>query len=98
MSIATKAFNKLLLNRMVAALSQLLWKNQNGFRRGRSKIAQILSIRRILEKIQQEKVIICFALLFAFARHFSRARAPVEILLNWVSQWIVQKIFQYLLN
>ena len=62
MPIAAKVYNKLLLNRIVPALDPLLRKNQNGFRRGRSTIAQILSIRRILEEMRKfnKEVTICF--------------------------------------
>ena len=44
------------------ALDPLLRKNQNGFRKGRSTIAQILSIRRILEEMRRlnKEVTICF--------------------------------------
>ena len=60
--IAAKIFNKLILNRIVPALDHLLCKNQNGFRRGRSTIAQILSIRRILEEMRRlnKEITLCF--------------------------------------
>ena len=60
--IAAKIFNKLLLNRIVPALDPLLRKNQNGFRRGRSTIAQILAIRRILEEMRRlnKEITLCF--------------------------------------
>ena len=60
--IAAKLYNKLLLNRIVPVLDPLLRKNQNGFRRGRSTLAQILSIRRILEEMRRlnKEVTICF--------------------------------------
>ena len=46
---AAKIYNKLLLNRIYPYIDTLLRPNQNGFRRGRSTLPQILSIRRILE-------------------------------------------------
>ena len=52
MTIAAKVFNKLLLNRLVPSIDPLLRINQNGFRRGRSTLAQILSLRRIVEEIR----------------------------------------------
>ena len=60
--IAAKIFNKLLLNRIVPAVDPLLRPNQNGFRRGRSTIAQILSLRRILEEMKRlnKEVTLCF--------------------------------------
>lgn len=53
MPIAAKVYNKLLLNRIAPTIDLLIPKNQNGFRRGRSAIAQILSIRCILEKMKK---------------------------------------------
>lgn len=60
--IAAKIFNKLLLNRIVPAIDPLLRRNQNGFRRGRSTISQILAIRRILEEMKRlnKDVTLCF--------------------------------------
>ena len=51
-SIAAKIYNKLLLNRIFPVLSPILRRNQNGFRRGRSTIAQILALRRIIEEMK----------------------------------------------
>ncbi|KAI8486591.1 hypothetical protein Bbelb_355660 [Branchiostoma belcheri] len=51
--IAAKIYNKLLLNRIVPAVDPLLRRNQNGFRRGRSTITQILSLRRIIEEMRR---------------------------------------------
>ena len=52
MPIAAKIFNKLILNRLVPYVDPLLPINQNGFRRGRSTLAQILALRRIVEEIR----------------------------------------------
>ena len=48
--VAAKIFNKLLLNRIYPQVDPLLRPNQNGFRRGRSTLPQILAIRRIIEE------------------------------------------------
>ena len=48
--VAAKIYNKLLLNRVYPFIDPLLRHNQNGFRKGRSTLPQILSIRRILEE------------------------------------------------
>jgi hypothetical protein len=48
--VAAKVFNKLILNRIYPYLDPLLRPNQNGFRRGRSTLPQILALRRILEE------------------------------------------------
>ena len=52
-SIAAKIYNRLLLNRIVPQVDPLLPKNQNGFRKGRSTISQILSLRRIIEEMRK---------------------------------------------
>ena len=51
-SIASKIYNKLILNRLVPSLDPILRRNQNGFRRGRSTISQILALRRIIEEMR----------------------------------------------
>ncbi|KAL5270844.1 hypothetical protein ACHWQZ_G001493 [Mnemiopsis leidyi] len=48
--VAAKIFNKLLLNRIYPHVNPLLRPNQNGFRRGRSTLPQILALRRIIEE------------------------------------------------
>ena len=50
MAIAAKLYNKMILNRIVPFVEPLLRKNQNGFRRGRSTLSQILCLRRIIEE------------------------------------------------
>ena len=50
--VAAKVFNKMLLNRIRPHLEPLLRKNQNGFRPGRSTVAQILTLRRLVEGIK----------------------------------------------
>ena len=52
MSIAAKLFNKMILNRLIPFVEPLLRNNQNGFRRGRSALSQILCLRRIIEESQ----------------------------------------------
>ena len=51
-SITAKIYNALLRNRIVPQIDKILRKNQNGFRRNRSKTSQILTIRRILEGVR----------------------------------------------
>ena len=52
MPIAAKIYNKMILNWIVPALEPILRKNQNGFRRGRSTLSQILCLRRLIEESQ----------------------------------------------
>lgn len=62
MPIAAKIYNKMILRRIVPVLDPLLRKNQNGFRKGRSTLSQILAIRRILEEMRKlnKNAFICF--------------------------------------
>ena len=48
-AIASKIYNKLLLRRVGCELNPLL----SGFRKGRSRISQILSLRRIIEYMRK---------------------------------------------
>ena len=50
-AIAAKIYNQLILNRLFYVLNPILWRNQNGFRKGRSTTAQILSHQRIIYKM-----------------------------------------------
>ena len=61
-SLAAKIYNKMLLNRLTPFLEPILRKNQNGFRKGRTTIAQILSLRRIIEEMKNhnKEVTLCF--------------------------------------
>ena len=43
-SIAAKIYNKLILNRLIPFVGPILRKNQNGFRRGRTTLSQILCL------------------------------------------------------
>ena len=55
-SIAAKIYNALLRNRIEPKIENILRKNQNGFRRNRSRMLQILTIRRILEGIRAKNL------------------------------------------
>ena len=54
-SIAAKIYNVLLRNRIETKIDNILRENQNGFRRNRSTISQILTVRRILEGVRAKK-------------------------------------------
>ena len=51
---ASKIYNKILLNRVRPILEEKLRTNQNGFRPGRSTLAQILTLRRIIEGVKSK--------------------------------------------
>ena len=52
----TKTYNRMILNRIRPVLDPLLRTNQNGFRRKRTTVGQILAIRRILEVIKDKNL------------------------------------------
>ena len=61
-AVAAKITNKLILNRIRPAIDEHLRTNQNGFRPGRSTIAHILALRRLIEGVRRNnlKCIIIF--------------------------------------
>ena len=69
-SIAAKIYNALLRNRIEPKIDNILWKNQNGFRRNRSTTSQILTIRRILEGIRTKKKLQATLLFVDFTKAF----------------------------
>ena len=54
--IAAKIYNTLLCNRIEPKIEKILRKNQDGFRRNRSTISQILTISRILEGVRAKNL------------------------------------------
>ena len=73
MAIAAKIYDKLLLNRLVPFMEPILRNNQNGFRRGRSTLSQILCLRRVIEESDLSKLDL--ALIFV---DFSKAFDSVD--------------------
>ena len=55
-SIVAKRYNALLRNHIEPKIDNILWKNQNGFRRNKSTTSQILTIHRILEDIRAKNL------------------------------------------
>ena len=51
-AIAAKIYNSMLLNRIQPEIEKVLRKNQNGFRKKRSTVSQILTVRRIIEGVR----------------------------------------------
>ena len=50
--IVAKIYNRLILNRIRSVIDLKLRINQNGFRPDRSTVAQILTLRRIIEGVK----------------------------------------------
>ena len=55
-SIAAKICNALLLNRIQPEMEKILRRNQNGLRKGRSTIGQILKVIRIIERVELRQI------------------------------------------
>ena len=77
MPIAAKIYNKFLLNRLIPFVGPILCKNQNGFRRGRSTLSQILFLRRMIEESNLSNLYL--ALVFV---DFSKAFDSVDRSIN----------------
>ena len=60
--IIAKMFNRMILNRIRRAINSHLRDNQNGFREGKTTLAQILAIRRIIEEVKRNNLaaVLCF--------------------------------------
>ena len=54
--IAAKIYNALLLNRIQPEMEKILRRNQNGVRKDRSTIGQILTVRRIIEGVKARQI------------------------------------------
>ena len=60
--IIAKMFKRMILNRIRSAIDPHLREKQNGFREGRTTLAQILALRRIIEEVRRNNlaVVLCF--------------------------------------
>ena len=68
-AIAAKIANKLILNRIRPAIDKHLRPNQNGFRPGRSTIAHILCLRRLIEGVKKNNLK-CILIFIDFRKAF----------------------------
>ena len=59
--VASKVYNRCLLNRIRPAIETVLRPNQNGFRKGRSTTSHILALRRIVEELKNHDMEAVFA-------------------------------------
>ena len=55
-STAAKVFNKMILLRIRPEIERILRNNQNGFRPGRNTTSQVLSLRRLIEGINEKQL------------------------------------------
>ena len=71
--IAAKIYNSMLLNRIQPEVEKILRRNQNGFRKNRSTVGQILTVRRIIEGVKANNLeaVILFV-------DFSKAFDPIH--------------------
>ena len=51
-ALVSKIYNSMVFNRVFPLIDPILRQNQNGFRKGRSTVPQILTIRRIIEELK----------------------------------------------
>ena len=54
--MAAKIYNALLFNRIQPEMENIGRRNQNGFRKGRSRIGQILTVRRIIDGVKARQI------------------------------------------
>jgi hypothetical protein len=54
--IIAKLYNRMILNRIRPVINPRLRDNQNGFRVGRTTVAQILALRRIIEEVRKNNL------------------------------------------
>lgn len=55
-SLVAKSLNRMVLNRLKPKIEEVLRRNQNGFRPGRSTVQQILVLRRIIEGVKSRNL------------------------------------------
>ena len=55
-SLIMKTINRMILNRLRPVIDPLLRGNQSGFRPGRSTVAQVFALRRIIEEVSKNKL------------------------------------------
>ena len=70
LSCAAKLFNRILLNWIREPVEKLLRTNQNGFRRHRSTLEPILTLRRLIEETSAKKNVSLCAVFVDFAKAF----------------------------
>ena len=60
--VIAKMYNRMILNRIRDAIDPHLRDNQNGFRKGRTTVGQILALRRIIEEVKRNNLtaVLCF--------------------------------------
>ncbi|KAJ8351146.1 hypothetical protein SKAU_G00226220 [Synaphobranchus kaupii] len=54
--VIAKMYNRMILNRIRGAIDPYLRENQNGFREGRTTVAQIFALRRIIEEVKRNNL------------------------------------------
>ena len=100
LSIATKIFNRMLLNRIKPAIDPVLRPNQAGFRTGRSTIGQLNSLRCIFEGVDLKKLplIITFVGFKKASYSINRERMFIILLAYGIPPVIVSAISKLYTN
>ena len=70
MSCTAKLFNRILLNRIREPVERLLRSNQSGFRKSRSTMEPILTLRRVIEEISAKKDMSLCSVFVDFSKAF----------------------------
>ena len=74
MSIITKLYNRILLNRLKSTLDIHLRGNQNGFRASRSTLQHILALRRLTEECSIHQDLNLIAIFIDFSKAFDSVK------------------------
>ena len=82
--IAAKIYNTMIRERIQPAIDEILRPNQNGFRKNRSTVGQILTVRRIIEGIKEKNPVACI-IFIDFSKAFDSIHRPkmAEILKSY---------------
>ena len=70
--------------RIQPAIDEILRSNQNGFRKNRSTVGQILTVRRIIEGLKEKNLVVCI-IFIDFSNEFDSIHRPTmaEILKSY---------------
>lgn len=85
-NLILKLYMRMVLNRMADALDPALRGAQNGFRRGRSTVQHILSLRRIIEETQLSSTASLYIVFVDFTKAFDT--------IKWSALWAILRAYR----